>query len=283
MVERTLNYLKILKGISRVSGSLSRGGVVSALKQLDSTRPITWEFSAFSQSGGDGILDYLSRQIVNPNSYFIEIGSSDGLENNSAWFAIARKYNGLMVEGDSRKSAFCQEFMAIYNLGVECVSLFVNEKNIETLKKTALHFDPDLFSLDIDGMDYHVFKTLLENGFRPKIAVLEYNAVFGPHASTTLAYNETFSCSQAHPSELYYGVSVAGWKNLMKKYGYQFVTVDQNGVDAFFVDPQHFRSDFLSKLDGLQYRDNFFQRRKFKNQWQERLETIKHLNFVEIL
>ena len=73
--------------MSRVNMSLARAAATSSLRKIDYTNPISWEFSGFSQSGGDGIIDVLIGKLLNPNRYFIEIGSNDGIENNTAWLA----------------------------------------------------------------------------------------------------------------------------------------------------------------------------------------------------
>ena len=66
---------------------------------IDLTQPATWEFSGFSQNGEDGILDVLRKQLISSNRYFIEVGTSDGIKNSSAWLVVAEKYNGIMIDG----------------------------------------------------------------------------------------------------------------------------------------------------------------------------------------
>jgi hypothetical protein len=61
----------------------------------------------------------------------------------------------------------------------------------------------------------------------------------------TIEYARDFDFTRAHPTQLYYGVSIAGWRAGLERYGYRFVTVEQNGVNAFFVDPRHFEPCFL--------------------------------------
>jgi len=79
---------------------------------LDHTDPISWSFSGFSQNGEDGIIDYLASRLRNPNYYFVEIGAADGLENNTSWLAIARRYSGLMLEADPDAAAVCQQMIS---------------------------------------------------------------------------------------------------------------------------------------------------------------------------
>ena len=146
----------------------------------------------------------------------------------------------------------------------------------------ALHHDPDIFSLDIDGNDYYIAQAILDAGLRPKIFVVEYNSVYGREKSLTIKYQEDFVFTKAHPTQLYYGVSIAGWRKFFQSSGYRFVTVDRNGVNAFFVDPQCFEEQFLSSIGGLDYAENRFQYRKFRQPSEDQFSLISDQQFISI-
>jgi hypothetical protein len=282
MLKRVSAYLIRLQNLNRIAAGLSRAAALRAGRNTDPADPGSWEFSAFSQNGEDGIIDYLLQHVRDRNRYFIEIGVEDGLECNSAWLAIARKFNGLMIEGNAAK---CRRAAALYfqvNLGVECLSAFVTKQNISQLLQAALHRNPDVFSLDIDGNDYYVAESIMNAGFRPKIFVVEYNSVFGPDRPVTIQYREDFDFISAHSTQLYYGVSIAAWKNFFTRHGYSFVTVDSNGVNAFFAAPDQFQSGFLERIAGYPYKENFYQLKKFKLPWQELFEKIEGQPLVSI-
>jgi len=150
------------------------------------------------------------------------------------------------------------------------------------IASTALHNDPDVFSLDIDGNDYYVAQALFDAGLRPKILVVEYNSVFGPERSATIEYSENFDFTSAHPTQLYYGVSIAGWRACLSKRGYRFVTVERNGVNAFFVDAALFEADFLDGLKGLAFAENHYQLMKFRVPSEEQFSLISSMRFVPI-
>jgi hypothetical protein len=141
--------------------------------------------------------------------------------------------------------------------------MFVTIDNAGEVVRLAQERSPDLFSLDIDGNDYHIARALFAAGIRPKIFVVEYNSAFGPDRSETIEYAPTFNFKKAHPTWLYYGVSIAAWKKLFATQGYYFVTVDQNGVNGFFVDPQYFDLQFLNGIKGVDFAENQFQYTKF--------------------
>ena len=138
--------------MQRVNMALSRGGATSSLRIQDLSDPVTWEFSGFSQNGEDGIIDILTRQINNPNRYFIEIGASDALENNTTWLAIARRFSGIWVEGDQATSSWCSHLFTSLNYGVQSICMFATKNNVEEVRKQALFNNPDDFRLILTEM-----------------------------------------------------------------------------------------------------------------------------------
>lgn len=277
-----MNYLLDVRDRQRIIIALSKGGAMMNARNVDLKQPATWEFSGFSQNGEDGILDVLRKQLISSNRYFIEIGVSDGIENNSAWLVVAEKYGGIMIEGDPKLAARAKRMVAGHSIGGECHNMFVTRENVQELKSLAFHSDPDVFSLDIDGNDYYIAQAILDGGFRPKIFVVEYNSVYGPDRSVTVEYRDDFVFTSAHPTQLYYGVSISGWRKFFESRGYHFVTVDRNGVNAFFVDPTFFDTAFLKDVKPLEFAENRFQYRKFRMLSEKQFALIANQKFVPI-
>ena len=282
MIDTLRNYFLDARDRQRIAIALARGAATMHSRRVDLAAPSTWEFSGFSQNGEDGVLDVLRKQLRSANRYFIEIGAADGIENNTAWLAIAERYSGIMIEGDAHRAARAARIIASSSLGVDCQHLFVSPAKGATIVALALHRDPDVFSLDIDGCDYYVARALLDSGLRPRIMVVEYNSVFGPKRSATIEYREDFDMASAHLTQLYYGVSIAGWRAYLEKQGYRFVTVDRNGVNAFFVDPAHFDASFLKGFRGLEFAENYYQLRKFRIPSEGQFSLIASQKFVPI-
>jgi hypothetical protein len=282
MIGTLRNYLLDLRDRQHIAIALARGAAMMNARKIDPTVPSTWEFSGFSQNGEDGILDVLRKQLGSSNRYFMEIGAGSGVENNTAWLALAEKHSGLMIEGDALRAARAARMISGANLGVECHHLFVVPGIATQVASLALQRDPDVLSVDIDGCDYYVVKALLDAGVRPRILVVEYNSAFGTEQSVTIEYQEHFDFASAHPTHLYYGVSIAGWRSYLEKQGYRFVTVERNGVNAFFVDPVHFAPDFLRGLKGLAFAENFYQLRKFRMPSTRQFSLIASQRYVSI-
>jgi len=282
VISRLYDFLLDLRDRQRMNISLSRGLAMMQARKVDLSLPGTWEFSGFSQNGEDGILDILRHQLLINNRYFIEIGASDGIENNTTWLAVVEKYNGIMIEGNARLIARAKRMITSCNIGVECRHMFVSAESVSKLVDEVSFSDPDVLSLDIDGNDYYIAKAILENGIRPKIFVVEYNSVYGQIQSRTIEYQKDFSFIKAHPSRLYYGVSIAGWKKFFISHGYRFITVDRNGVNAFFVLPEYFDASFLDGIKGLSFAENYYQYKKFGKQSEEQFALIADQKFVSI-
>jgi len=269
-----------------VAIALARAAATSSLRDLDPTDPLSWSFSGFSQNKEDGIIDYLASRLRRPNRYFIEIGAADGLECNTAWLAVAKRWSGLMVEGDPNASAWCQRMISGdggLNIGVESACLWVTRENAPEIVRRCVHPDPDVFSIDIDGNDYYVLAALLEAGLRPKICVVEYNSAFGPTRCLTVEYDaERRIDFDDIAGSLYYGVSIAGWRHFFETHGYEFVTVEESGVNACFIDRAEFDDTFVSSLRGRQFEENAWQMMRLGCGWEHQLEMIERSRLVQL-
>lgn len=282
MIKRFMNYLLDTRDRQRINIALSKGSAMMHARNIDLKQPATWEFSGFSQNGEDGILDVLRKNLLSSNRYFIEIGAADGIENNTGWLLVAEKYNGLLIDGSAHLVERARRTIVGYSIGAECHNMFVTKESVSDIKAMALHHDPDVFSLDIDGNDYHIAQAILDGGFRPKIFVVEYNSVYGPERSMTIEYQPSFVFTKAHPTHLYYGVSISGWRKFFENNGYRFVTVDRNGVNGFFVDPKFFDEFFLDGVQGITFADNQSQYKRFRFSSEKQFALIADQKFISI-
>ena len=241
---------------ARIAAGFSRGAAGIAHQAIDPSSPQSWEFGAFSQHGEDGILQHLISNLKTCNKYFMEIAAGDGLENCSAYLALGGKWSGLMVEGDHALAEHCRRVYQnrIWNIMVkEC---YVNLDNIGDILSILPMKDFDVFSLDIDSIDFHILKAVLDLGYRPKILVLEYNSAFGPKKAVTVSYKTVFNRWDEHHAGIYYGASVMAWRVLLEPLGYKFVSVDSSGTNAFFANKFHFREGFLERLLPIDFLNN---------------------------
>lgn len=276
------DYLTDLADAQRVALAVTKGMAGRSLRRVDERHPSTWEFSGFSQNGEDGILDVLRSRLLEPGRDFLEIGAANGVQNNTSWLMVTEQYHGVMVEGNPALSAKAARLLANCGIGVQFVQRFVTRENAAELAGLCPTQQPDVFSLDIDGNDYYIADALLKAGLRPKIVVLEYNSVYGPERSVTIPYAAEFDYRRAHPTNLYYGVSLKGWQALWGAAGYRFVTVDRCGVNAVFADPAAFQPGFLDAVVPLTWAENAYQVRASGRRGEAQYDLIRSMAVVDV-
>lgn len=268
------NYYKTLLG-----NAYSKSAAAFSSRNISTKKTTTWECSGFSQNGEDGIIDCLMAAVINPNKYFIEIGTGNGLENNTSYLAHVKGYSGIQIEGNP---VLHQQALQIKPWLVEAKNVFVDENYAEHLIAEALFKNPDIFSLDIDGNDYYILKSLLDRGLTPKVIVVEYNSAFGEEMEVTIPYNPNFNMFETDFPYLYYGVSLNGWRRFLGLFGYTFLTVESNGVNAFFVKKDEFENGFFEGLQTVGFKENKHQLRTFKTDHKGQFEIMRNMNFVTI-
>lgn len=111
---------------------------------------------------------------------------------------------------------------------------------------------------------------------------MEYNSNFGPELSVTIPYTPDFDYSKAHSTRLYYGVSILVWKSLFDKYGYKFITVESNGINAIFVLKDAFQLGFLEGIVGVSFLDNKIESQLFEMQWDKRFKLISNMPLIHV-
>ncbi len=257
MLWQTIKSLEQIELQNRIALGMARAAVTRNLSTVDPRDPETWEFSGFSQHGEDGITDQLIMQLLSRNEFFIEIGAANGTQNCTAWLAFVRLYGGIMIEGNRTAIMKAKDCLQDLNWGVRFINSFVDKDNVKPLLKLCPYKDPDVFSLDIDGMDFYIAKSVFESGMRPKIFIVEYNSSFGPDHAVTVPYRQTFSRFDEHPSGLYYGVSISAWRKMFEEQGYEFLTTDRSGTNAFFIDPAAFPAGYCQSLKKVPFRMNY--------------------------
>lgn len=182
----------------------------------------------YSQNGEDGIIHAIFAKIGTTNKYFVEFGVEDGIESNARYLWKYKGWKGLMMDGSHEN--------ATINLQQE----FITAENIEEL--FAKHNVPkefDLLSIDIDGNDYWVWKAITH--YHPRVVILEYNAHIPSTESKTIPYKADFAWDGTD----YYGASLLALSTLGKQKGYTLIGTDPNGVNAFFVQQELLKGNFV--------------------------------------
>lgn len=182
----------------------------------------------FSQNDEDGLIAEICRRIhSHALGCFVEIGVGDGSENNTLHLLL-KGWRGLWFGGES----LAYKKLSNRLLFTHCWIDTDNVVGLITKKMADAGLDQiDLFSLDIDGNDWHIAKTLLENKIQPSIFVVEYNASMGPDVKWVMPYD----AKHQWDGSAYFGASLSAFHELFDKHGYMLVACNITGANAFFV------------------------------------------------
>lgn len=131
----------------------------------------------YSQNGEDGVLDFILSKL-NTNGWLVEFGAWDGKYLSNTFYFIEKKnYKAVLIEGDSSKMPDLYNNTKQFGENVHCLNAFVNpsgENSLDNLlRKTNIPKDFDVLSIDVDGMDYYIWKEFVD--YRPKVVIVEIN------------------------------------------------------------------------------------------------------------
>ena len=118
---------------------------------------------------------------------------------------------------------------------------------MDLLKRNNFESDIDLFSLDIDGIDYWILDKFPKNF--SKIVILEFNPTFGPELNITVPNLPNFNRSNYHFSNLCFGMSLTAAINLMESKNFYFLGTNLFRNNAFFISVDYPKNNFFKNLN----------------------------------
>ena len=236
----TYLFDKIIFCVGKVQISLNRN------KYDEITDLTETEVKIFSQNGEDGIIDYLLHRLKLDKKNFVEIGVGNYRESNTR-FLYNRYYpKGLIVDHVDDMEKKVKPFVNFWKGDLRISNKQINSENILDLLKNGCDYEIDLFSIDIDSIDYWIIKKLKKN--ISKIFVAEYNPIFGSELEVTVPNISGFERSKYHYSYLCYGMSLKALINLMDQKGYYFIGTNLQKINAFFILKEFKKENFFPKI-----------------------------------
>ena len=239
MIERLKNCLKKLQNsaINSQIESILVNQAKSLIQQFDYTEKKSldnYEFKVFSQWGDDGIIQYLIHTVDISNKRFIEFGVEDYTEANTRFLLINNNWSGLVMDGSTKNMNKLRKSDLYWKYDLTALDVFITEENINKLFiENNFEGEIGILHIDIDGNDYHVWKQI--DSVDADIVIVEYNSLFGKERAISVPYNKSFTRTEAHYSNLYYGSSLLSLCDLATEKGFSFVGCNQAGNNAYFV------------------------------------------------
>jgi hypothetical protein len=145
------------------------------------------------------------------------------------------RWHGLGFDGDAAKIRGARRWYSRNRSTMfdppRMQTAIVSEKNVnELLGEHEFGNDVDVLSIDIDGIDYWVWKAL---DATPRVVVIEFNCCLPADRAVTVPVRDPITSLEDRKSQ-FAGASLAALVKLANTKGYRFVG-GSAGVNAFFV------------------------------------------------
>ncbi len=248
------------------------------------------DYKIYSQFGEDGIIDFILRKLNIEKPKFVEIGVGDYTESNTRFLFESRTAKGLIIDCLEDLSIKVSKNLKLWKGDLKIEEIFINSENImSVLEKNNFEKDIDFFSLDIDGIDYWIIKSLPANF--SKVAVIEYNPIFGHEHEVTVPNIDKFDRTSYHYSNLCYGMSLRALVSIMEFKNFYFLGSNLRRNNAFFVSKNFSKDAFFPNIKISNISENvdcnIRESRGIKKELtylsgQERIKEIKDCEIIDL-
>ena len=192
-------------------------------------------FRIFSQFEEDGMLLFIFSVIGMNKKTFIEIGSDDGVNSNSANLYFNFDWHGLFIDANTvsidRGIKFYNKHPHAWTYKPTFLCSKVTKENINALiKQGGLEGEIGLLSIDIDGNDYHIWDAIEQ--VSPQVVIIETQIAYGMN-NIVVPYDPNYVHPGVHPD--YCGASPVAMQKLGSKKGYRLVGANALGFNLIFV------------------------------------------------
>lgn len=191
----------------------------------DNSNLLAYDHDITSEHGEDGVLKRVFEIIGASSRSCVELGALNGVHGSNVWQLVKNEgWSGVLIEADQTYFEKLQKEFSD-TPGAECINAFVSFEGQQSLDniftRTRLPKEFDLFSLDVDGNEYHLWDSL--NTYRPRVMLVEFNP--------TIPNDVVFV--QPRDMKVFQGSSLRAFVELGKRKGYELVAA--NETNAFFV------------------------------------------------
>lgn len=157
-------------------------------------------FRCYSQFEEDGIILYLMTMLGITNGTCVEISCGQGIECMSTNLILNHGFKGYLFDGSTKNIQYAQDF---FKAKKDCMALqpvirkaWMSRDNVNShLLAAGCHSEIDFLSIDIDGMDYWLWKAI--DVISPKVCCIETHDWIPSNLSLTVPYSEHFSMVNA--------------------------------------------------------------------------------------
>ena len=138
-----------------------------------------FERNVHSQNGEDGVFEEILKRIAQNfelDKWCVEFGAWDGVYlSNTCRLIRERDYSAVLIEGDPQRAGILRSNFPSDKIIKLCRFVEMDGDNSleNILSETPIPQGFDFLSIDVDGMDYYVFESVIL--YRPKVVCIEFN------------------------------------------------------------------------------------------------------------
>ncbi len=149
----------------------------------------------YSQAGEDGIINKIFEIIKPRYNTCVEFGAWDGIYCSNTANLWKKGWKTVLIESNEQRFKILKEKTTGFN--VVCIREFVEISGENTIENILIRYniplEIDLLSIDIDGDDYYILKSLEQ--LKPRVIVCEYNSTIPPELELVPQPKNYFGCS----------------------------------------------------------------------------------------
>jgi hypothetical protein len=224
-----LDFERFLEASAAAQTLQARLALLADPRNGDPRRLLKYGHKIYSQNDEDGIIAEIFRRVGTQSKRFLEIGVGNGCENNTVALLL-QGWSGGWIDGSPNDArAIRERFSPLLSSGkLQFIEGFVTAETIAKLAAQPGLDDLDLFSIDIDGNEYHILQAM---HLTARVVIVEYNAKFAPPIDWVMPYKADFVWGFTD----YCSASLTALERLMRSKNYSLVGCNITGVNAFFV------------------------------------------------
>src|SRR5260221_8861590 len=138
---------------------------------------IKYRRDRWSQRGEDGVLEKIFEILNVKHGWCVDVGAYGRLLSNT-YMLMEKGWSGVLIEANKERLLRLKKYHQKAHRDAHCICDFVepsgNKSLDNLLKNYPLPKDFEFLSIDIDGNDYYVWKSL--TNYSPLVVIIEFNS-----------------------------------------------------------------------------------------------------------
>jgi hypothetical protein len=237
-------------------------------------------FRVYSEFEEDGMILYVLAMIGFKSKKVVEMCCGTGRESMSTNLILHHGFDGYLFDGDSDNIRLAQDFFRsrkdclLYSPIIKHSWITADNVN-DLLVDAGCAGEVDVFSLDMDGNDYWIWRAI--KVIQPRLLVCETHNVIPTDLSLTIEYRPDFRCYSNGHEQDYRSVSLLAMVKLCKEKGYRLIGAHRHGFNVFFL-RQDEDTKFFPEISVEEVHQNYWTNFCQKNRW----PLVKDMNWVKV-